>query len=210
MKQILVPIVTIGLVAMLAAGAGTFAYFTDKETSAGNNFTAGTLDLETCHNTIVIEGVQPSYTNHTGTSFYDGRIGIETYHNKGTCDGKAYVTITNINNTEGINPESETDTDEPGDLGDHLVVTKFVLGKNMCGGPHNAYVTNVIAEIPVNDTLNNIENVTYKLGDLPAGKKYYAELYWELPADTGNDCQGDVVMFDWKLDLDQIEAPDRT
>ena len=210
MKQILLPIVTIGLVAMLAAGAGTFAYFTDKETSEDNNFTAGTLDLTTCYNTIVIEGIQPSYTGHTGESFYDGMIGIESYHNIGTCNGTAYVTITNINNTEGINPESETDTDEPGDLGDHLVVTKFVLGKNMCGGPHNAYVTNVIAEIPVNDTLNNIENVTYKLGDLPAGKKYYAEFYWELPADTGNDCQGDVVMFDWKLDLDQIEAPDRT
>ena len=209
MKQILLPIVTIGLVAMLAAGAGTFAYFTDKETSEDNNFTAGTLDLTTCYNTIVIEGIQPSYTGHTGESFYDGMIGIETYHNNGTCNGTAYVTITNINNTEGINPESETNTAEPGDLGDHLKVTKFVWGKNMCGGPHNAYVADVIAEIPVNDTLNNIENVTYKLGDLPAGKKYYAELYWELPADTGNDCQGDVVMFDWKLDLDQIEAPDR-
>ena len=209
MKQILVPIVTIGLVAMLAAGAGTFAYFTDTETSAGNNFTAGTLDLETCHNTIVIEGVQPSYTNHTGTSFYDGMIGIETYHNKGTCDGKAYVTITNINNTEGINPESETDTDEPGDLGDHLKVTKFVWGETLCGSAGNAHVGDIIANISVNKTLNEIEDIPYLLGDLPAGEMYYAEFYWELPADTGNDCQGDVVMFDWKLDLDQIEAPDR-
>ena len=210
MKQILLPIVTIGLVAMLAAGAGTFAYFTDKETSEDNNFTAGTLDLTTCYNTIVIEGIQPSYTGHTGESLYNGMIGIETYHNNGTCNGTAYVTITNINNTEGINPESETDTDEPGDLGKHLLITKFVWGKTLCGGPHNAYVSDVIAEIPVNDTLNNIENVTYKLGDLPAGGTCYAEFYWELPAGTGNDCQGDVVMFDWKLDLDQIEAPDRT
>ena len=210
MKQILLPIVTIGLVAMLAAGAGTFAYFTDKETSEDNNFTAGTLDLTTCYNTIVIEGIQPSYTGHTGESLYNGMIGIETYHNNGTCNGTAYVTITNINNTEGINPESETDTDEPGDLGDHLKVTKFVWGETLCGSAGNAHVGDIIANISVNKTLNEIEDIPYLLGDLPAGKKYYAEFYWELPADTGNDCQGDVVMFDWKLDLDQIEAPDRT
>jgi len=209
MKQILVPIVTIGLVAMLAAGAGTFAYFTDTETSAGNNFTAGTLDLETCYNRIAIEGVQPSYTGHTGESFYNA-IGIQSYYNKGTCNGKAYVTITNINNTEGINPESETDTDEPGDLGDHLVVTKFVWGTSFWPPTAPSSVTGIINTIEVNKTLKEIEDIPYLLGDLPAGKEYYAEFYWELPADTGNDCQGDVVMFDWKLDLDQIEAPDRT
>ena len=210
MKQILVPIVTIGLVAMLAAGAGTFAYFTDTETSAGNNFTAGTLDLETCRNTFVIEGIQPSYTGHTGESFYDGRIGIESYQNKGTCDGKAYVTITNISNTEGENPESETDIVEPGDLGDHLKVTKFVWGTSFWPPTAPSSVTHINNTIVVNKTLKEIEGTPYLLGDLPAGKKYYAEFYWELPAGTGNDCQGDVVMFDWKLDLDQIEAPDRT
>ena len=209
MRQILLPIVTIGLVAMLAAGAGTFAYFTDTETAAGNNFTAGTLDLVTCYNTIVIAGIQPSYTGHTGQSFYNGRIGIQLYHNIGTCDGKAYVTITNISNTEGENPESETNTYEPGDLGDHLKVTKFVWGKTLCGSPGNAYVGDIIANITVNKTLNEIEDIPYKLGDLPSGKEYYAEMYWELPAETDNDCQGDVVVFDWELDLDQIETLDR-
>ena len=208
MKQILVPIVTIGLVAMLAAG--TFAYFTDTETSAGNNFTAGTLDLTTCHNTFVIEGIQPSYTGHTGTSSYNNRIGIELYHNIGTCDGRAYVTITNISNTEGENPESETNTAEPGDLGDHLVITKFVWGTSFWPTTVPSYVTDIINTIEVNKTLNEIKDTPYLLGNLPSGKKYYAEMYWELPAGTGNDCQGDVVVFDWKLDLDQIEAPDRT
>jgi len=45
MKRILTAIVLIGIVAMLA-GAGTFAYFSDTETSTGNTFTAGTLDLK--------------------------------------------------------------------------------------------------------------------------------------------------------------------
>jgi len=42
--RILMSILMIGVVAM-AAGAGTFAQFSDTETSNGNTFTAGTLDL---------------------------------------------------------------------------------------------------------------------------------------------------------------------
>ena len=43
-KKILIGIMTIGLVAMLA-GTGLFAYFNDVETSTGNTFTAGKLDI---------------------------------------------------------------------------------------------------------------------------------------------------------------------
>ena len=42
--RILMSILVIGVVAM-AAGAGTFAWFSDTETSEGNTFTAGTIDL---------------------------------------------------------------------------------------------------------------------------------------------------------------------
>ncbi len=209
MRQILLPIVTIGLVAMLAAGAGTFAYYIDTETSEGNTFTAGTLDLETCYNTIVIEGIQPSYTGHTGQSWYDGNNGLQSYHNNGTCDGKAYMTIVNINNTEGDNPEPEINTAEPGDLGDHLKVTEIRWGKHTWISNGEAYVVAPYTTIEVNKTLNEIEDVTYLLGDLLHGETYYAEFYWELPNETNNDIQGDVVVFDWKLDLDQIETPDR-
>jgi len=44
-KKILMSIMTIGLVAMLA-GTGLYAWFTDVETSTGNTFTAGTLNLD--------------------------------------------------------------------------------------------------------------------------------------------------------------------
>ena len=45
-KKALISVMCIGLVAM-TAGAGTLAYFSDVETSTGNTFTAGTLDLKT-------------------------------------------------------------------------------------------------------------------------------------------------------------------
>ena len=45
-RRILMLGITAILVASLLAGAGSFAYFSDVETSTGNTFTAGTLDLK--------------------------------------------------------------------------------------------------------------------------------------------------------------------
>jgi len=45
MKRTLISLIVIGLIA-LTAGAGTYAIFSDTETSTGNTFTAGTLDME--------------------------------------------------------------------------------------------------------------------------------------------------------------------
>ena len=50
-KKILLSLCVIGAVAAIAVG-GTIAYFSDTETSTGNTFTAGSLDLKvdnTCH-----------------------------------------------------------------------------------------------------------------------------------------------------------------
>jgi predicted ribosomally synthesized peptide with SipW-like signal peptide len=45
MQKVLFSLLLIGLVAAMA-GAGTLAYFFDTETSTGNTFTAGTMDLQ--------------------------------------------------------------------------------------------------------------------------------------------------------------------
>ncbi|MFA4831277.1 MAG: TasA family protein [Patescibacteria group bacterium] len=58
MKKILVSLSIIGAVAAIAIG-GTVAYFTDTETSAGNTFTAGILDLtvdNTCYYNKLADG----------------------------------------------------------------------------------------------------------------------------------------------------------
>ena len=44
-KRILISLSVIGAVAAFAIG-GTIAYFSDVETSTGNTFSAGTLDLK--------------------------------------------------------------------------------------------------------------------------------------------------------------------
>ena len=49
MKKILISLMTLVLVVGMA-GAGAFAYFSDVETSQGNTFTAGTLNMEIADN----------------------------------------------------------------------------------------------------------------------------------------------------------------
>lgn len=65
-KRILVSLSVIGAVAAVAVG-GTIAYFSDTETSTGNTFTAGSLDLKVdseCHywNITGFDGNDPIYT----------------------------------------------------------------------------------------------------------------------------------------------------
>ena len=43
-KKIILSLSVIGVVAAIAVG-GTIAYFSDTETSVGNTFTAGTIDI---------------------------------------------------------------------------------------------------------------------------------------------------------------------
>jgi len=56
-KSIILSVLVIG-VAVLLAGAGTWAYFTDTEKSVGNTFTAGVLDVEISQS-FHFEGVAP-------------------------------------------------------------------------------------------------------------------------------------------------------
>lgn len=61
MKQTLISVIVIGLVA-LTAGAGTYAYFSDTETSVGNTFTAGTMDLKVKHDGLWSDGLTATWT----------------------------------------------------------------------------------------------------------------------------------------------------
>src|SRR3990170_4120721 len=54
----------------------------------------------------------------------DSGTSTTTLHNAGYMDGTVTIWISNIVNTEGTNPESETgDTAEPGDLGAYLLLS---------------------------------------------------------------------------------------
>lgn len=123
-RRIAVSVLMIGLVASLV-GLGTAALFTDTETSAGNTFTAGTLNLEaggfgTQPMTIVVANMKPG----DKTPNYRWVL-----RNTGTLPGRVSVTFSPmINRENGVNRPEVRAGDDPnslvGELGQYLKTGK--------------------------------------------------------------------------------------
>lgn len=116
MRKILTSIMVIGIVATML-GAGTFAIFSDTETSTGNTFTAGTLDLKVDYGKD-----DPNVVSYTFENMKPGDKEEVTFHlkNVGTIeDVKAKMHLDVTQNLEnGCNePEELVDTTcgDPGD-----------------------------------------------------------------------------------------------
>ena len=69
-KKILISLSIIALAAVIVIG-GTIAYFSDTETSTGNTFTAGAIDL-TIDNTSYYNGAYNQGTSWQATNLEDG------------------------------------------------------------------------------------------------------------------------------------------
>jgi predicted ribosomally synthesized peptide with SipW-like signal peptide len=103
MKRILVSLMTMALIGALVTG-GIYAYFSDTETSTGNTFTAGTLDLE-------VNDENP-WTS-TGVTVANMEPGVAatpvdiSCENVGTLTGDLYLRITSVTDTGGTINEPE-------------------------------------------------------------------------------------------------------
>ena len=121
-RKILASVLIIAAASMLL-GAGTVAYFTDTETSIGNIFSAGTLDLKVDGQddpnvmSIMLSDMKPG----SNTGYYKWVL-----KNVGTLPGKISVTFSVIiNDDNGLTePESACDTTggphPEGELGQYL------------------------------------------------------------------------------------------
>lgn len=193
MKKILFSLMTLALVIGLV-GAGAFAYFSDTETSTGNTFTAGTLDLSVGGEN---PNVSPDFIIGGTSGVKPGDSGTITYNlkNEGTLDG--YLDLSGISkvDTEGTNPESETgDTAEPGELSANIYVTVKIGAvqqyAGLLSGIAAAYDADVALAGGASTTLT-IDWVVDKDNVDPLGQ------------DVGNDIQGDVVTVGLTIELDQ-------
>jgi spore coat-associated protein N len=104
MKKIILSMMTIGLV-LAIIGGGTWAYFSDTETSTGNSFTAGTLNL-----IPVTSGTGPTgkYTITTGGDGINGNV-VFTRLAPGDS-GSITWTLTNNGNLDGTLTIASTTT----------------------------------------------------------------------------------------------------
>lgn len=116
MKRILISVMALVLVIGLV-GAGAFAYFSDTETSTGNSFTAGTLDLtlaESAGAPITLGNMKPG----------DSASGTITVTNIGSLTGKLYATA-NYVETDGTQPAEFPANMSDDDVAKMLLITAF-------------------------------------------------------------------------------------
>jgi len=210
-KKILISLSVIGVVAAIAIG-GTIAYFSDTETSTGNTFTAGTLDLKidstASYNgqpvtaaTWALKDLVP--TADKFFNFSDVKPGDEGENTISlhVYDNDAYVcaTIANLISSEnGCNePEIGADptctTDSEGDLQDAL---KFTIWRD--GNCDNQYNENDVYLVQNADAANG----TWALYDSTTGAPLTGDttacigVAWNVPVETGNEIQSDTLTGD--------------
>ncbi|WP_297091176.1 TasA family protein [Thermococcus sp.] len=178
MKGALLSLVLVGMVVM-GLGAGTWAYFSDTETSSGNYIMAGTLDLS-------VNGAGSVTQSVDGDGVAPGDSGSWTIavSNDGTVDGHLYVTISNVNPAENT-PNSV-------DSGTWSIENAVILTIYDTSG--NPVIT---------DTLANLEGQQLDLGSLTAGQSVNIQVDWEIDSNADNGIQGDSVTFDMDFLLEQ-------
>ena len=225
-KKILFSLMTIALVGALV-GAGVYAYFSDTETSTGNVFTAGTLNLdltdasddgtESETATWVFSNIAPGDTGGGGAG-----AGL-TISNTGSLNGYldlSSISVTNAENYNAATDESEAADDADtsdgtggGEMGANLLVQIWLDADNdgvvdVSGGnllEESIYPAAAIGapDPGVTGVLDNIA-ATYDLDELlGAGNSTYIAILWDLPSATNNTVQGDSATLNFTVELDQ-------
>ena len=196
LKSLLI-IVAVGAIATSATGA----YFSDSETSVGNSFAAGTLDLKVggqdganvAHVTVANIAPAAPWTTQRGQGF--------TLTNSGSLPGTVTATIKNLVNSEnGCNEPEVTAGDvtcaaNEGELGGLMIHTRWLNNGPTYGafGPSFASL-NASANVAVTD-------VSFHLN---AGetKSFYFQNYFDTSA-SDNLAQSDGVSYDVEFVLNQ-------
>jgi len=223
-KRILISLSVIGAVAAIAVG-GTIAYFSDTETSTGNTFTAGTLDLKvdsTCH----------YYQNGQSVTCIDGNwektdLGVQKFFNftdvKPGDSGEDTISLTVINNpawacmyikdivnSEGDCTEPEDSVDEVGvagcgdngELQNNLLYTIWVEDdcNNILDSGERVIMTDALITA---DTIIKIADSTVGV-PLAGNVKKCVGVKWNVPSATGNIIQGDGLTETVSLYVEQF------
>ena len=199
--KILLSLSVIGAVAAIVIG-GTVAYFSDTETSTGNTFTAGTLNLTVNDK----DGENVILFNLSNLRPGDQPKGKYTIKNIGSING--YLDIENISfesyENECIEPEIEAgDTTcetgpDQGELDDVLNLRMFLdyNGDGWISTGEPVFFNGKVKDLPTHFELNE---------PVPAngGVDFVAEIYdwWNTPDD--NKAQSDSLVINMTFELAQ-------
>ena len=201
MKKILIGLMTLVLVVGLV-GAGAFAYFSDVETSEGNTFTAGTLDLQidadpTSGGETWVDDLNVPTVNQLADELVsnmkpgDQGLILVGVKNAGTIDGVADIHFILVSNNENgvIEPEAGAPLENgggPGELAQSINVDIDYNGVWLYTG-----------------TLESLNCQNLILGPLPTGETATISILMWINTGVGNEIQGDSCKVDVEFSLNQ-------
>jgi predicted ribosomally synthesized peptide with SipW-like signal peptide len=185
-RGLLAAVATVGT-ASAGAGAGTFALFSDSESSTGNSMAAGTIDL-------TVDGGDQTVTflDESGIEPGDQGQGSVTLANSGSLAAAPTVTVSEIRSTENGYYGQENGQDgspNDGELDEHLEV-RATLGSSTVW-PRQT-VTSLTVGSPYDPGTT-----------LSAGGSATFTMEWWLPSDTSDLAQSDGVEMDVTFRLEQ-------
>jgi len=212
MKKILLSVMTIALVAT-AGIAATRAYFTDTESSVGNTFTAGTIDIAvddqnpwsrtTPYQLVDMKPSQVDYTNFVIT-------------NVGTNPANVWKKVANVATSDEVQSEPEcveangtwSGTSCTGGTPKNDIDT--VIDYDLSVKVYNAATggTEIFNQTLYNKdkTISQIKETNVFLGMIPEGGRMEVTESYHMQSATTNWAQGDKMTFDIVLTAEQLKG----
>ena len=207
MKRILMSLMTVALVSALIGG-GIYAYFSDVETSTGNTFTAGTLDL-------IVSDDDPLTVHFEVTDTYGGVSGSDDWllKNDGSIAGSLDITFSSIVDAEnGVNEPEDADPGEDGtvalpgvdgELAEVLALLIYIDENN--DDTYVALDDTLIYDGFVKPGLEAEQLSNYAMAaNYGSGNDKAVRIEWSIDSGVGNKIQSDSAGFDIEFQLLQI------
>ncbi|OKY79087.1 MAG: M73 family secreted endopeptidase [Candidatus Methanohalarchaeum thermophilum] len=214
-KKALLSLMVIGLVGV-AAGAGTFAFFTDEEKATGNTLTAGTIDLAVngqnpWNETFTIDDMKPcektGYIVANITNEGSNPAKVYKMINVTSCD--TGLEIYETTDGEMYSSEPEWQAEKDGRVDDIHTVTDYSMMIELYENETTFYADDPYADseaFSIGDdvTVGDKEGTWFYLGELQPGEVMKVTQDYHLLNDTGNEYQGDAFTFDITFGATQL------
>jgi len=218
MKKIIVSLAIIAVVGAIVVGATT-AYFSDTETSKGNTFSAGTIDIRvvgdnfTWTEPAVLEDMKPCYTDYFNFTIY----------NDGSDPNPVNVwkKLTNLHTEEGVMSEPECEAENGTWDGDHCtgetpksdidtIINYDLYVEVYDSNGHKIWWQTILTDadgMTVRDIVDNFPEGLY-LGMIPAGgyMKVIQSYHMQDLDQPTNWAQGDKMLFNIEINAVQLRG----
>jgi predicted ribosomally synthesized peptide with SipW-like signal peptide len=199
-RKLLLSSIAIAATATLL-GVGTFAKFSDQETSATHSVKAGTLDLRILNSDIPGDGQYPGeYGTFAVTNAKPGDSGHRQIHfqNEGNVDGQLYVKVVLDSNDENgiVEPETGDPTAGVGELAGVMNMSIDGIGVLQHGT-----LASYSAMVFPDSAPGALWTPDSPRVGVQAGTGGYLAIDWSIPATVGNEIMSDSVTFHIELNL---------